>query len=345
MALGKPFDDAYWRRCTLKWAGLLAMCLVGYAMRTFSWAAMTALAFCSLAAQASELPSFIEAGAKVEKIAQGFRFTEGPVWDSRGWLLFSDIPASKIYRWIPGSRTRRGGSTLPTPLVGSLRVYHWPSGHSNGLALDRSGRLVICEHDRKISRLEADGTVATLAERFSNKRLNSPNDLVLKSDGSIYFTDPPYGVSNKDREIEFSGVYRITADGRLSLVEKGMPFPNGIAFSPDESKLYVVDSGENNILVFDVQPDGSVLKPHLFAEVKLAGSNEGPDGIKVDRFGNVFCAGPDGIWILGPDGRLLEKIPMPEVPSNLAFGDADGSSLYITARTGLYRIKLRSNPP
>lgn len=308
------------------------------------WSVVAAIAFCASQARADELSSIVAPGAKVEKIAHGFRFTEGPVWDRRGWLLFSDIPADTIYRWIPGPSARRGGMGLPASLVGSLRVYRWPSGHSNGLILDEQGRLVVCEHDRRISRTEADGTITTLADRFAAGRLNSPNDLVVKSDGSVYFTDPPYGLPGpKDRELEFSGVYRIATDGRLSVVERGMPFPNGLAFSPDETKLYVVDSEANQIRIFDVLPDGSLGKSRLFAEVKLAGSHEGPDGLKVDAQGNVFCAGPDGVWVLAPDGRLLGKILTPEVPSNLAFGGDDRSTLYVTARTGLYRISLKTS--
>lgn len=305
---------------------------------------VAAIAFCTSHARADELSSIVAPGAKVEKIAHGFRFIEGPVWDRRGWLLFSDIPANTIYRWVPGPPARRGRMVLPAALAGSLRVYRWPSGHANGLILDEQGRLVACEHDRRISRTEADGTLTTLADRFAAKRLNSPNDLILKSDGSIYFTDPPYGLSNaKDRELDFSGVYRISADGKLSMVEKGMPFPNGLAFSPDETKLYVVDSEANQIRVFDVLSDGSLGKSRLFAEVNLAGSHEGPDGIKVDAQGNVYCAGPDGVWVLAPDGRLLGKMLMPEVPSNLAFGGDDRSTLYVTARTGLYRIALKTS--
>ena len=308
------------------------------------WSVVATLAFCACDARADELSTIVAPGAKVEKIAHGFRFTEGPVWDPRGWLLFSDIPADTIYQWAPGPTARRGRMGLPASLVGSLRVYRRPSGHSNGLVLDGRGRLVACEHDRRVSRTEADGTVVTVADRFASKRLSSPNDLVVKSDGSVYFTDPPYGISDaRSRELEFSGVYRVTADGRLSVLIKDMPFPNGLAFSPDETKLYVVDSGANQIRVFDVMPDGALGESRLFAEVNLTGSQEGPDGIKVDDRGNVFCAGPDGIWILAPDGRLLGKIPTPEVPANLAFGGDDRSTLYVTARTGLYRISLKTS--
>jgi gluconolactonase len=302
------------------------------------------VAMCLFKAQAADLSSIVAPDAKIEKIAQGFRFTEGPVWDPRGWLLFSDIPADTIYRWIPGPAARRGHMGLPASLVGSLRIYRQPSGKSNGLALDILGRLVACEHDGRISRAEADETPSTLDDSFGTKRLNSPNDLAIRSDGSIYFTDPPYGVSStRKRELDFSGVYRIGANGKTSLLTKDMPFPNGLAFSPDETKLYVVDSGLNQIRVFDVKPDGSLGASRLFAEVNLAGSQEGPDGIKVDDRGNIFCAGPDGVWIFSPDGKLIGKILTPEVPSNLAFGGDDRSTLYITARSGVYRIDLQTS--
>lgn len=308
------------------------------------WSVMIAIALCPAGARADEMSDIVAPGAKIEKIAHGFRFTEGPVWSPKGTLLFSDIPADIIYEWVPGPTARRNHMGLPASIVGSLHVFRWPSGKSNGLTLDKQGRLVECEHDRRVSRLDADGTLETLAEKFSNKRLNSPNDLVVKSDGSIYFTDPPYGISDaKGRELEFSGVYRIAASGQLSALERNMPFPNGLAFSPDETKLYVVDSGANQIRVFDVKPDGTLGKSRLFADVNLAGSHEGPDGIKVDDRGNVYCAGPDGVWVLAPDGRLIGKILTPEVPSNLAFGGDSRSTLYITARTGLYRISLKTS--
>jgi gluconolactonase len=304
---------------------------------------VTAFAFCASGARADEMSTIVAPGATVEKIAHGFKFTEGPVWDPRGWLLFSDIPADTIYQWVPGPTARRGNVALPASLVGGLHVFRRPSGRSNGLALDDQGRLIAAEHDRRVSRTEVGGTLKTLADRLADKRLNSPNDLVVKSDGSIYFTDPPYGTDEKSRDLAFSGVNRISADGKLSVLEKGMPFPNGLAFSPDESKLYVVDSGANQIRVFDVNSDGSLGQSRLFAEVNLAGSQEGPDGIKVDERGRVFCAGPDGVWILSPDGRLLGKIRMPEVPANLAFGGDHYSTLFITARTGLYRIELKTS--
>jgi len=316
---------------------------------------MKKLALCLLAAvsilgmtraRADDLSNILDPSAKVEKIAHGFAFTEGPVWHPGGWLLFSDIPGDTIYKWKPGLPARRGHMGLPTALVGSLQVYRRPSGNANGLALDSQGRLVACEHSRRVTRSDGDTDPVVLAEKIQGKRLNSPNDLAISREGSIYFTDPPYGIWDaKKRELDFSGVYRIAADGKLSVVQRDIQFPNGLAFSPDETKLYVVDSGANQIRVHEVNPDGSLERARVFADVKLAGSEEGPDGIKVDAQGRVFCAGPDGVWILSPDGKLLGKIPTPEVPSNLAFGGADRSTLYITARKGLYRIQLRTSAP
>ena len=299
---------------------------------------------CASGARADdELSTIVAPGARVEKIAHGFGYTEGPVWHPGGWLLFSDISADSIYKWTPGPTARRGRMGLPAALAGTLRVFRRPSGNSNGLALDTQGRLIACEHARRISRSVANGPAETLVDSFEGKRLNSPNDVVVKSDGSVYFTDPPYGIRDpRKRELSFSGVFRVAANGKLSVVEVDMAFPNGLAFSPDEAKLYVVESEANQIRVFDVRPDGTLSKSRLFAEVNLVGSHEGPDGIKVDDRGYVYCAGPDGVWILAPDGRLVGKIPMPEVPSNLAFGGDDGSTLYVTARTGLYRIALKT---
>jgi sugar lactone lactonase YvrE len=268
--------------------------------------------------------------AQVEKVAGGFQFTEGPVWDPHGFLLFSDIPANIIYKWTPGAS--------------EAEVYRTPSGHSNGLTLDRAGRLLACEHDRQVSRTERDGTIGTLADRYRGKRLNSPNDIVVRSDGSIYFTDPPYGLPRQEegKELDFNGVYRLVPDGTLTLLDDSIVRPNGLAFSPDERTLYVDDSAGMHIRAFDVRPDGTLANGRLFAELKEAGKEGVPDGMKVDVRGNVFCTGPGGIWIFSPGGELLGKIETPEVPANLAWGDADLKTLYITARTGLYRVRVQT---
>jgi sugar lactone lactonase YvrE len=268
--------------------------------------------------------------AQVEKVADGFQFTEGPVWVPEGYLLFSDIPANTIYKWAPDK--------------GQAEVFRRPTGHSNGLTLDRQGRLLACEHDRRVSRIEPDGTVVTLAERYQAKRLNSPNDIVVRSDGGIYFTDPPYGLpgQSEGKELDFQGVYRIEPDGALVLLDASFERPNGLAFSPDERVLYVDDSNGAQIRAFDVAAGGMLANGRVFAELERAGAAGVPDGMKVDIHGNVFCTGPGGIWVIAPSGEVLGTIEVPEVPANLAWGDEDLKTLYITARTGLYRIRLQT---
>ena len=269
-------------------------------------------------------------GAAVEKVDTGFKFTEGPVWNaSEGCLLFSDIPANIIYRWQPGNKSK---------------VFRDPSGHSNGLTFDKQGRLIACEHgDRRVSRTESDGTITVLAERYEGKLLNSPNDVVVKSDGSIYFTDPPYGLKKQKeaKELDFQGVYRISPDGKtLTLLVDDFDRPNGLAFSPDEKTLYIADSSKRkHIRAFGVKEDGTLANGRLFAE--LIHDDRGvPDGMKVDVEGNVYSTGPGGVWVINPKGEVLGRIVTPEVPANCAWGDADWKTLYITARTSVYRVKL-----
>lgn len=266
--------------------------------------------------------------ARIEKLAGGFRFTEGPVWDRTGnRLLFSDIPANQIKQWTPD---------------GKVTTFREPSGNSNGLTFDRQGRLIACEHgNRRVSRTEKNGKVVTLAERYGEKRLNSPNDVVVKSDGSIYFTDPPYGIRPEQQELSFQGVYRLVPGGKLTLLAQDFDRPNGLAFSPDEKVLYIADSSRRmHVRAFDVRADGTLANGRVFAELR---SNEegAPDGMKVDREGNVYCTGPGGVWVFAPNGNHLGTIKPPEVPANCAWGDADGRTLYMTARTGLYRIRLK----
>jgi sugar lactone lactonase YvrE len=263
----------------------------------------------------------------VTKIAGGFEFTEGPVWHPEGFLLFSDIPANTIYKWTPNP---------------AIEVFRRPSGNANGNTLDLQGRLITAEHlYRRVSRTEKNGTITILASEYQGKKLNSPNDLVVKSDGSIYFTDPPYGIKPKEAELSFSGVYRLTPDGSLTLLVDDFMRPNGIAFSPDETKLYVNDSQEGHIRVFDVLPDGTITNGRLFAEQKDPSQKGVPDGMKVDREGNVYSTGPGGVWVFSPSGTLLGIIAVPEVPANLAWGDRDYQTLYITARHSVYAIPVK----
>ncbi|MEG3933986.1 SMP-30/gluconolactonase/LRE family protein [Microcoleus sp. T3_B1] len=269
----------------------------------------------------------LDDSAKLEKVASDFQFIEGPIWHPDGFLLFSDIPANIIYKF--GSNQQ-------------VEVFRRPSGKANGNTLDKENRLLTAEHEnRRVSRTEKDGKVITLADRYEGKRLNSPNDLVVKSDGSIYFTDPSYGVSKDQEELGFYGVYRLTPDGKLTLLVKDLVLPNGIAFSPDEQKLYVNNSEAGYIAVFDVKPDGTVTNQRLFAELKDTSQSGVPDGLKVDVEGNVYSTGPGGVWIFSPDGKLLGKISVPETATNLAWGESDRKTLYITGSTSLYRIRLK----
>jgi gluconolactonase len=270
--------------------------------------------------------------SKLEKIATGFVFTEGPIWDaSQGCLFFSDIPANKMRKW-----TEAKGAEL----------FREPSGKSNGLTLDKQGRLIACEHaNRRVSRTEKDGKVVTIADKYNGKKLNSPNDVVVKSDGSIYFSDPPYGLTAEfgnlgEQELPFQGVFRLSADGKtLTLLTDDFDRPNGLAFSPDESLLYIDDSEHVFVRVFDVKPDGTIANGRMFAELK--GTEPGTtDGMKVDSKGNVYVTGPRGIWVYAPSGEKLGMIDVPEVAANLAWGDKDWKTLYITGSTSLYRIRL-----
>jgi gluconolactonase len=269
----------------------------------------------------------LDDSAKLEKVAGDFQFIEGPVWHPDGFLLFSDIPANIIYKFASNQQ---------------VEVFRRPSGKANGNTLDKENRLLTAEHEnRRVSRTEKDGKVITLADRYEGKRLNSPNDLVVKSDGSIYFTDPSYGISKDQQELGFYGVYRLASDGKLTLLVKDLVLPNGIAFSPDEQKLYVNNSEARYIAVFDVKPDGTVTNERLFADLKDASQGGVPDGLKVDLQGNVYSTGPGGVWIFSPDGKLLGKISVPETATNLAWGESDRKTLYITGSTSLYRIRLK----
>lgn len=278
----------------------------------------------------SEFRRIVPEGVKVERLGTGFQFTEGPVWNVKGgYLLFSDIPGNRIIKWRPEDG------------ISDFRV---PSGKSNGLTLDRRGRLIACEHaNRRVSRTEEDGTIVTVASHYKGKRLNSPNDVVVKADGSVYFTDPPYGLNPtfgtlEEQELPFYGVYRLSPDGdHLSLLIDDS-VPNGLAFSPDESLLYITDTEMNHIRVFDINDDGKTTNGRIFAEI--SGEALAPDGIKVDSKGNVYVTGKGGIWVLNPEGRRLGIINVPELPANLCWGDRDWETLYIAARTSLYRVRL-----
>jgi gluconolactonase len=272
-----------------------------------------------------KLKSLIESGDP-ERLATGFQFTEGPVWIADGYLLFSDIPANRIFKWTPKD---------------GAQVWREPSGQSNGLTLDREQRLIACEHgNRRASRTEADGTVVALADRYQGGRLNSPNDVVVKSDGSVYFTDPPYGIEPGEREQPVNGVYRIQPDGPLELLVDDFDRPNGLAFSPDESILYIDDSPRRHVRAFDVRPDGTLTNSRVIADMDHPQPGS-PDGMKLDVQGHLYVAGATGVWVFEPDGECLGVIVTPERPANCAWGDEDRHSLYITARTSLYRVRVK----
>lgn len=281
---------------------------------------------------------------KIEKLATGFGFTEGPVWSPAGYLLFSDPNNNLIYRWSPDGqvsvyRTKSGYSGP------DIAEYRQPG--SNGLAFDSDGRLTIAEHgNRRITRVEKNGTVTVLADRFEGRRLNSPNDLIYRSDGSLYFTDPPFGLprvfDDPRKELSFSGVYRISPEGKVQLLAKDLTGPNGIAFSPDEKHLYVAnwDTSKKVVMRYEVLPDGSLAGGRVLFDMTSAPGEEALDGVKVDLEGHVFVSGPGGVWILSPEGRHLGTIRAPELPANMAWGDAHGRTLYLTGRTSVYRIRL-----
>jgi gluconolactonase len=286
----------------------------------------------------------VPADARVERIAEGFDWSEGPVWDRKhDRLLFSDVPMNTVFQWQDGK---------------SVSVFLKPSGYtgstsrggepgSNGLVMDSQGRLVLCQHgDRRVARLD-DGKFTTLADRYMGKRFNSPNDGVFKSNGDLYFTDPPYGLIEltRDKELDFNGVYRISAaDGTVTLLTKEMTFPNGIALSPDEKTLYVANSDPAKAIwmAFPVKEDGTIGPGRVFADVtsSVSPARKGlPDGMKVDAAGNLFATGPGGVLVFAPDGTHLGTFATGEATANCGWGE-DGSVLYITADMFIGRVRL-----
>ena len=287
--------------------------------------------------------AIVPSGATIEKIATGFDFTEGPVWHPDGYLLFSDPNHNVIYRWNPDGELSvfRTHSGYTGPDIGE---YRQPG--SNGLTLDRERRLTIDEQgNRRVTRLEKNGVLTVLADRYEGKRLNSPNDLVYKSDGALYFTDPPFGLpkffDDPRKELPYSGVFRV-ADGKIQLVSKDLLGPNGLAFSPDEQFLYVDNWDEKKKVVmrYPVLADGTLGQAEVFYDMTSVPGEIALDGMKVDRSGNVYVSGPGGIWVLSSQGRHLGTIHAAELPANFAWGDDDAKTLYMTARTSLYRIRL-----
>jgi gluconolactonase len=286
----------------------------------------------SLEVISPQVLELVAADARVEQLAGGCQFTEGPVWHRRDhYLLFSDIPANRMKKWTPAE---------------GMVDFRVPSGKSNGLTYDRQGRLVACEHaNRRVSRTEPDGRVVTLASHYQGKKLNSPNDVVVRSDGAIYFSDPPYGLGAEfgvpaAQELPYQGVYRLSPDAQhLSLLIDDFDRPNGLCFSPDEKLLYINDTARMHVRVFPVMDDGTIGPGRVFAEEK--GEGGAPDGMKVDVRGNVYVTGPGGIWILSPQGELLGTVRIPEGAANLAWTGPEWRTLIVTATTSIYRVECK----
>jgi sugar lactone lactonase YvrE len=281
-----------------------------------------------------EFSRLVPDNAQIEEIGSGYQPAEGPVWfSSGGYLVFSNLRGDSMLKWSPQE---------------GVTVFRKP-GKTNGNALDKQGRLVTCDHfNRRVIRAESDGTITTLASHYEGKRLNSPNDVIVKSDGSVYFTDPPYGLMIEGaldkKELPFCGVFRISPDAKkLTLLVDDFSRPNGLTFSPDESLLYINDTERMHIRVFDVKGDGTVAKGRVFAEVTGDGEKGRPDGLKVDREGNVYCTGPGGIWVFNPAGKHIGIILVPKKVTNFAWGDNDWKTLYMTCFDGLYRMRVNAS--
>jgi gluconolactonase len=289
------------------------------------------------------MDALVPANARIEKLSGGFAFTEGPVWHRRfGHLMFSDLRSNAIHIWDDGE----GLSTFMQPVCEG--ESETSSVGSNGLNIDSQGRLILMEHgNRRVSRME-NGNTVVLADNYQGKRLNSPNDSAYRSDGWLYFTEPPYGLAGLEddpaRELDFNGIYRLSPDGELELLESGQTRPNGIAFSPDERTLYVANSdAENKVwMAYVVRDDGTLGTGRVFFDINDQNETGAADGLKVDVDGNLFATGPGGVWIFDANGKHLGTIKPDEVPANVAWGD-DGSTLYMTARSGLYRIRLSTS--
>ena len=279
-------------------------------------------------AQANSLAGILESGARVEKVAGDLGFTEGPVFSRLGYLLFSDIPRNRIMKYTPDQ---------------PLAVFRENSNAANGLTFDHQGRLLTCEGGAaRVTRTEKDGKITVLADRCDGKRLNAPNDLVYCIDGNIYFTDlvrrnaPP----EPDRA-DFSAVYQITRDGKVRVATREPARPNGVALAANQQTLFVADTEGQSVRAYDIAADGSLTRGRIVADLKYQQPG-GPDGLKTDESGNIYVASHGGVWVFDASGKHLGTIPVPEQPANLAFGD-NYRTLYITARTSIYKIRLKTN--
>lgn len=267
-------------------------------------------------------------GEEPEILTGPHEFNEGPYWNPEGYLLFSDIPANRVYRWSE---------------MEGLDVYLEPSGNSNGIEADVDGSILLAQHAGRVSRLTSNGNLEVIVESYNGQRLNSPNDLAVHSSGTIYFTDPPFGVSDEERELGFSGVYRISPDGELSVMYNEFEYPNGIDFSADESRLYVSDSGTGTIMSFDVDENGIVSSPQEFANVGAMGTGAGAaDGMETDNAGNVYTTGPQGLIIFDENGNQLHLVEFDEQITNVGWGGEELNDLYITGSDHVYRYTMNA---
>ena len=279
---------------------------------------------------AATLSDIVES-SQAERLATGFVFTEGPLWHPDGYLLFVDIRRSQIFKLAPG---------------GEPELIRENSGESNGMTFDSQGRVVICEMvNRRVTRMESNGSFTVLADRWDGKRLNRPNDVVGRSDGSLYFTNPGRErLDAADVDMAFNSVHRIRPDGTVDLAIPNVDYPNGLAFSPDERLLYVANTRPGQyILVYDVSADGTVSGGRRFADMPSATATNGvPDGMKVDREGRVYCTGPDGCWVFDPSGERIGIIRLPEYPANCAWGGPDNRTMFFTANTSIYSMRMKT---
>lgn len=291
------------------------------------------------------LDALLDAATPIRMLADGFQWTEGPVWvPAAGELLFCDIPGNIIHAWHPETGLRP--FMKPSGYTGVANYGREPG--SNGLALDAAGRLMLCEHgDRRISVLTVNGGKMTVADRYEGKRFNSPNDLAIHSDGSVYFTDPIYGLPQREndpmRELDFCGVFRVAPDGAVSLLTKDIERPNGIALSPDESLLYVANSHgpRPHIFAIGLNADGSVGEPRTFFDASSLSGRGAPDGLKIDAAGNLWATGPGGLMIITPEGKLIGRVLTHRATANVAFGGEDGKSVFLTAHDRILHFKRK----
>ncbi len=264
--------------------------------------------------------------SEAERLATGFTFTEGPLWHPDGFFYFVDLRVHRLHKIVPGQ---------------AAELVRENTGEGNGTTFDLQGRLIMCEGgNRRLTRMDPDGRVEVLVDRYEGKRFNRPNDVVCKSDGSIFFTDPGLRLPLAQRELPNAGVYRLAPDGALTLVAD-CEYPNGLAFSPDERILYVANSRwAAYIHALELNDDGTLRRRRIFADMSSDEPDGVPDGMKVDVEGHVYCTGPGGVWVFDPDGRQLGMIRLPEIPANLAFGGPDRRTLFFTARTSVYSMRV-----